>query len=127
MQRPFNPIPASGFSPPSHTSYMSDVLPTLAARADDGWLVLPAPIHRTRSASTSPGSCPQITPPISPTRDSTLNGSNAGLEADAFIEVVRNTITDGQVHDWVRTHVRRTPDAKEAFNRWLLNRGHRRA
>ncbi len=46
----------------------------------------------------------------------------AGLEADAFIEVVRHTITDGQVADWVRTHVRR-PAEQAAFNQWLLRYG----
>jgi len=48
---------------------------------------------------------------------------HAGLTAEAFIAVVRDTLTDGQVFDWVRQNVRRTPEEKEAFNRWLLNRG----
>jgi hypothetical protein len=46
----------------------------------------------------------------------------AGLEADAFIEVVRHTITDGQVADWVRSHVRR-PAEQLAFNQWILAYG----
>ncbi|HEX5790859.1 MAG TPA: DUF5069 domain-containing protein [Luteolibacter sp.] len=36
----------------------------------------------------------------------------AGLTHEAFIEVVRNTLTDGEVADWVRLHVIRDEDAK---------------
>lgn len=32
----------------------------------------------------------------------------AGVDAQTFIEVVRNSITDGQVCDWVRTHVKKS-------------------
>ena len=46
----------------------------------------------------------------------------AGLEADAFVAVVRDTITDGQVADWVRRHVQR-PAEQAAFNQWLLQHG----
>ena len=37
----------------------------------------------------------------------------AGLTHEAFIEVVRNTLTDGEVADWVRTHVIRDAAAKQ--------------
>lgn len=46
----------------------------------------------------------------------------AGLDAEVFIEVVRHTITDGQVADWVRKNVHR-PAEQAAFNRWLLEYG----
>jgi len=46
----------------------------------------------------------------------------AGLEAEAFIEVVRHTVTDGEVANWVRSHVRR-PAEQAAFNHWLLQYG----
>jgi hypothetical protein len=46
----------------------------------------------------------------------------AGLEAESFIEVVRHTITDGQVADWVRRHVHK-PAEQAAFNQWLLHYG----
>ncbi|MFO1462026.1 MAG: DUF5069 domain-containing protein [Verrucomicrobiota bacterium] len=102
---------------------MSDVLfPRSPREQMDGWCYLPRFIDKIRLHLAGKLSA-----------DYTANFAHkgfdaewlkcAGLEADAFIEVVRNTITDGQVYDWVRTHVRRTPDAKEAFNRWLLNRG----
>ena len=47
----------------------------------------------------------------------------AGLRADDFIAVVRETVTDGQVCDWVRRHVTRTAAEKDAFNQHVLNRG----
>jgi hypothetical protein len=46
----------------------------------------------------------------------------AGLESDAFIEVVRHAITDGQVADWVRSHVHK-PAEQAAFNHWLTHYG----
>ena len=47
----------------------------------------------------------------------------AGLAAETFIEVVRQTITDGEVADWVSQNVKKTPAEKEAFRQFLLNRG----
>jgi len=46
----------------------------------------------------------------------------AGLESEAFIEVVRHAITDGQVADWVRSHVHK-PAEQAAFNHWLTHYG----
>jgi hypothetical protein len=47
----------------------------------------------------------------------------AGLSAEQFIEVVRGSITDGQVADWVRQNVRKTDAEKKAFADLILNRG----
>jgi hypothetical protein len=47
----------------------------------------------------------------------------AGLTAENFIEVVKNSITDGQVADWVAKNVQRTDAQKKAFNDFVLNRG----
>jgi hypothetical protein len=38
----------------------------------------------------------------------------AGVTHDQFIAVVRDTITDGQVFDWVRQNIKRTDAEKEA-------------
>lgn len=38
----------------------------------------------------------------------------AGLTHEQFIEVVRGTLTDGQVCDWVRAHVKATEAEKRA-------------
>src|SRR5262245_5444618 len=47
----------------------------------------------------------------------------AGVSAEQFIEVVRGTITDGQVTDWVRQNIRKTDAERKAFADFILNRG----
>ena len=47
----------------------------------------------------------------------------AGLKAEAFIEVVRGTITDGEVCDWVNLNVKKSAAEKSAFNNYVLNKG----
>jgi hypothetical protein len=46
----------------------------------------------------------------------------AGVSHDQFIEVVKGTVTDGQVCDWVRQNVKRTPEQKEAHWQDVLSR-----
>src|SRR5580693_8081031 len=48
---------------------------------------------------------------------------SSGVHADAFIEVVKNSLTDGQVTDWVAKNVKKTDSEKAAFNNFVLNRG----
>jgi hypothetical protein len=47
----------------------------------------------------------------------------AGVEADTFLDVVKNSITDGQVADWVCKNVKKSEAEKAAFNSYILNRG----
>jgi hypothetical protein len=47
----------------------------------------------------------------------------AGVPAETLIETVKNSITDGQVADWVAGHVKKTEAEKKAFNDFILNRG----
>src|SRR5580658_2334393 len=47
----------------------------------------------------------------------------AGVTAEAFIQVVQNSITDGQVADWVAKNVKKTDAERKAFNDFVLNRG----
>jgi hypothetical protein len=47
----------------------------------------------------------------------------AGVTADQFIEVVKNSITDGQVCDWVLKNVDKSEADKSSFNTFVLNRG----
>jgi len=46
----------------------------------------------------------------------------AGVTHEQFIEVVRTSITDGQVCDWVRKHVKRTAAEKAAHREDVLSR-----
>ena len=47
----------------------------------------------------------------------------AGVTAEQFIDVVKGSITDGQVSDWVRANVKRTADERAKFREYVLNRG----
>jgi len=47
----------------------------------------------------------------------------AGLTADAFIAVVKNSVTDGEVCDWVAKNVKATAADKAAFGEHVLNYG----
>lgn len=44
----------------------------------------------------------------------------AGVDAKEFIDVVKNSITDGQVCDWVRTHVNKPDSVKAAHRERML-------
>jgi hypothetical protein len=45
----------------------------------------------------------------------------AGVEAKQFIEVVRGTITDGEVCDWVLRHVKKPDSVKAAHRESMLS------
>jgi hypothetical protein len=47
----------------------------------------------------------------------------AGVPSDTFIQIVKNTITDGEVADWVAKNVKKTDAEKKTFNDFVLNRG----
>jgi hypothetical protein len=47
----------------------------------------------------------------------------AGVSAEAFLDVVKNSITDGQIADWIATHVKKTDAEKKEFAAFVLNRG----
>ena len=47
----------------------------------------------------------------------------AGLKAEEFIAVVKTTVTDGEVCDWVSRNVKKTAAEKQAFANYILNRG----
>ena len=45
----------------------------------------------------------------------------AGVQAPEFIEVVRNSVTDGQICDWVRQHVKKSEVDTAAHRDRMLN------
>ena len=47
----------------------------------------------------------------------------AGVSAEAFIDVVRRSITDGEVADWVLHNVKKSDAEKTAFREFILHRG----
>ncbi len=50
----------------------------------------------------------------------------AGMTSEEFINVVKNTITDGEVADWVLKNVKRTDAEKAAHREQVLNYGRNR-
>jgi hypothetical protein len=46
----------------------------------------------------------------------------AGVTHEQFVEVVKNSVTDGEVCDWVRTNVKRAAAEKEAHWQNVLSR-----
>ena len=46
----------------------------------------------------------------------------AGVTHEQFVGVVKNTITDGEVYDWVHKNVKRTPEQKAAHWNDVLSR-----
>jgi hypothetical protein len=47
----------------------------------------------------------------------------AGVSAEAMIDLVKNSLTDGQVCDWVNKNINKTAEEKSAFASFVLNRG----
>jgi hypothetical protein len=47
----------------------------------------------------------------------------AGVTPGQMISVVKSSITDGQVVDWVVKNVKKSDTEKAAFNQFVLNRG----
>ncbi|HVU28186.1 MAG TPA: DUF5069 domain-containing protein [Verrucomicrobiae bacterium] len=46
----------------------------------------------------------------------------AGLTREQFVEVVKNSLTDGEICDWVRTNVKRSQSEKDAHWQDVLSR-----
>lgn len=46
----------------------------------------------------------------------------AGLTHEQFVDVVKNSVTDGEVFDWVRRHVKKTQAEKDAHWQEVLSR-----
>ncbi len=47
----------------------------------------------------------------------------AGVTAEQMIEVVKGSVTDGQVADWVRVNIKKSDAEKAALRDYILNRG----
>jgi len=47
----------------------------------------------------------------------------AGVNAETFIQVVKGSLTDGEVFDWVLQNVKKADAEKATFNQWVLHRG----
>jgi len=83
-----------------------------------GWLHLPRYIDKIRLHLAG-----QLHPDYQPNLGKGFDGAwlkAAGLTHEQFVEVVKNTIIDGQVADWVLRNVKRSEAEKKAHAAGML-------
>ena len=91
---------------------MSEIIyPRSPRETMDGWMYLPRYIDKIRLHLA--GKLHADYRKIS-ARDLTGCGSYAGVTHEQMIDVVKKSITDGQVCDWVRQNVKKSPAEKAA-------------
>jgi hypothetical protein len=84
-----------------------------------GWMHLPRFIDKIRLQQAG-----KLHPDYQPNLCKGFDGrwlETAGVEAQTFLEVVRNSITDGEVCDWVRKNVSKPESVKAAHRERMLN------
>ncbi|HKQ39698.1 MAG TPA: DUF5069 domain-containing protein [Verrucomicrobiae bacterium] len=87
----------------------------------DGWVHLPRFVDKIRLHLAG-----KLPPDFQENFTKGFDGSwlrAAGVTAEQVIEVVKNSITDGEVCDWVRKNVKKSGAEKSVFNNFVLNRG----
>ncbi len=86
----------------------------------DGWTYLPRYIDKIRLHLAG-----RLHPDYQPNFGKGFGGlwlKAAAVTHEQMIEVVQNSITDGQVCDWVRQNVKESPTGKAAHREAILNR-----
>lgn len=100
---------------------MSDLIyPRSARETMDGWLYLPRYVDKIRLHLAG-----RLPADYQENFGKGFDGlwlKHAGLDHEAFVAVVKNTLTDGEVCDWVRVNVKKSPAEKAAHAHELLNR-----
>ena len=95
------------------------VYPRSPRETMSGWMHLPRYIDKIRLHLAG-----QLHPDYQPNLGKGFDGTwlkYAGLTHDQFVEIVRGTITDGEVADWVRHNVIRTDAEKRTHAQGMLN------
>jgi hypothetical protein len=97
------------------------ILPRSPREMMDGWVHLPRFVDKIRLHLAG-----KLPPDYQENFTKGFDGSwlrAAGVTAEQMIDVVKNSITDGEVCDWLRKHVKKSAADKAAFNNFVLNRG----
>ena len=101
-------------------STMSDIIyPRSPRETMCGWMHLPRFVDKIRLHLAG-----KLHPDYQPNFCKGFDGlwlETAGVDTKEFIEVVRNSGTDGQVCDWVRQHVQKPESVKTADRERMLN------
>lgn len=100
---------------------MSDIIfPRSPRETMDGWHYLPRYVDKIRLHLAG-----RLHADYQPNLGQAFDGlwlKTAGLTHEQFVAVVKNTVTDGEVYDWVRQNVKKTPAEKDAHWREMLSR-----
>jgi Domain of unknown function (DUF5069) len=100
---------------------MNDIIyPRSPRETMAGWIYLPRYIDKIRLHLAG-----RLHPDYQPYFGKGFDGmwlTAAGVTHEQMIEVVENSITDGDVCDWVRQNVEAAPAAKAAHRETMLNR-----
>lgn len=96
------------------------IFPRSSRETMDGWMHLPRYIDKIRLHLAG-----KLAADYQPNLGRGFDGmwlKAAGVTHEQMVELVRNSIIDGQVCDWVRQNVKRTPADKAAHAQAMLNR-----
>jgi hypothetical protein len=98
---------------------MSDIIyPRSPRETMCGWMHLPRFIDKLRLHLAG-----KLHPDYQPNLGKGFDGlwlETAGVKAEEFIEVVRRSVTDGEVCDWVRLHANKPDGVKQAHRERML-------
>ena len=84
-----------------------------------GWMHLPRLIDKIRLHLAG-----KLHPDYQPNLGKGFDGQwldAAGVKFEAFVDVVKESVTDGEVADWVRQHVKKSEAEKRAHTEQMLN------
>jgi Domain of unknown function (DUF5069) len=97
------------------------IYPRSARETMDGWVHLPRFIDKIRLHLAG-----KLPADYQENYTKGFDGSwlrAAGVTAEQMVEVVKNSVSDGEVCDWVRKNVKKSTAEKATFNNFVLNRG----
>ena len=99
---------------------MNDLIfPRSPRETMDGWIHLPRYVDKIRLHLAG-----RLDADYQPNFGKGFDGlwlKHAGVTHDQLVEVVKNSLTDGQVCDWVRQHVKKTEAEKAAHRAAMLS------
>ena len=111
---------ATGPAPP-HLFCMSEIIcPRSPRETMDGWHHLPRYVDKIRLHLAG-----KLHSDYTENFGKGFDGmwlKHAGVQHEAFVEVVKKTHSDGEVCDWVRSNVKKSPAEKTAHAQDLLGR-----
>ena len=112
---------ADSFCCSHHSAMQETIYPRSPREMMCGWVYLPRFIDKVRLHLAG-----KLHPDYQENFAKGFDGkwlTTAGVTVEQMTEVVRGTVSDGEVCDWVQRNVKRTDAEKAAFNQFILNRG----